>query len=108
MEGITIDQLVDNAPDVINRSTLNHIRTVFGLAKRQAEKCSIGEMIDALLFVGQGIDDVVDEMAYAFQKGRIESADYDDYVLKIESFQWKTVPKVVGNALVENCGCKRR
>lgn len=106
MDYPTIEQLIAEAPDVISRSTLKNLKTVFELAKYRAETCSLGKMADNLLFVGQGIDDIVEEMAYAFQRGRIESSDYDAYIRKLESFQWGTVPKVVKDALSQKCACK--
>ncbi|MBA7554072.1 hypothetical protein ES705_46684 [subsurface metagenome] len=91
---------------MISRDTLGNLKQVYNLAKYRAATCSIGKMADNLLFIGQGIDDMVDELAYAFQKGRIESSDYDVYVRKIESFQWGTVPAMVKDALSQKCGCK--
>jgi len=105
MDYPTVEQLIDEAPDVISRSTLKKLKTVFELAKYRAKTCSLGKMADNLLFVGQGIDDIVDEMAYAFQKGRIESSDYDAYIKKIEGFQWGTVTKTMEDILLEKCKC---
>ncbi|GAH46896.1 unnamed protein product [marine sediment metagenome] len=105
---INIEQLIEAAPDVISRGTLGDIKTSFGLAKHWAENCVLGKMVDSLLFVGQGIDDVVDEMAYAFKKGKIESEDYDAYISKLEEFQWGTVPRMVKDILPERCSCKLR
>jgi len=102
----TVEQLIDEAPDAISRNTIRHLKTVFDLAKYRAETCALGKMADNLLFVGQGIDDIIDEMSYAFQKGRIELSDYDTYVRKLESFQWGTVPKMVKDSLTQKCGCK--
>jgi len=93
----TVEQLIEEAPDVISKSTLGNLKQVYNLAKYRAAN---------LLFIGQGIDDIVDELAYAFQKGRIESSDYDAYIKKIESFQWGTVPAMVKDALSQKCGCK--
>lgn len=106
MDYPTVEQLIAEAPDVISRDTLGNLKQVYNLAKYRAASCSLGKMADNLLFIGQGIDDVIDEMAYAFQKGRIESSDYDAYIRKIESFQWGTVPAMVKDALYQKCGCK--
>lgn len=106
MEYISVDELIASAPDVISRGTLGNVKQSFMLAKYRAETCSFGKMVDNLVFVGQGIDDVVDELAYAFKKGKIESADYDSYIKKIEEFQWGTVTKTIKDALVEKCVCK--
>ncbi|GAH65204.1 unnamed protein product [marine sediment metagenome] len=106
MEYISIDQLIASAPSVISRGTLGNVKQSFQLAKYRAETCSFGEMIDNLLFVGQGIDDIVDELAHAFHKGKIESADYDSYIQKIEAFQWRTVPKTIKEALIDKCSCE--
>jgi len=106
MEYITLEQLVDSAPDVISKSTLGNLKQTFKGAKHRAETCDMGKMVDNLLFIGQGLDDVVDEMAYAFKKGKIESADYDAYIKKIEEFQWKTVTKTIKDILIEKCSCK--
>lgn len=102
----SIDDLISKAPEAISRSTLGNLKQTFGLAKHRAETCSFGEMIDNLLFVGQGIDDIVDELAHAFHKGKIESEDYDSYIRKIEAFQWHTVPKTIKDALTYKCSCK--
>lgn len=106
MDYPTVEELIAEAPEVISKSTLGNLKQVFNLAKYRAASCSLGKMADNLLFVGQGIDDVIDEMAYAFQKGRIESSDYDAYIRKIESFQWGTVPSMVKDALSQKCSCK--
>lgn len=106
MDYPTIEQLIEEAPEVISKSTLGNLKQTFNLAKYRAEACSLGKMADNLLFVGQGIDDVVDELAYAFHKGKIESSDYDAYIEKLESFQWGTVPEMVKDALYQKCGCK--
>jgi len=106
MEYISVDQLIADAPVVINRGTLGNVKQSFQLAKYRAETCSFGKMVDNLVFVGQGIDDMIDEMAYAFQKGKIESDEYDSYIKKIEEFQWGTVTKTINDALVDNCGCR--
>lgn len=104
-EYITLEQLVDAAPDIISKSTLGNLKQTFKGAKYRAETCDFGGMVDSLLFVGQGLDDMVDEMAYAFKKGKIESADYDAYIKKIEGFQWGTVTKTIKDILLEKCKC---
>ena len=106
MDYPTVEQLIEESPEVISKSTLGNLKQVYNLAKYRAATCALGKMADNLLFIGQGIDDVVDEMAYAFQKGRIESSDYDAYIRKIESFQWGTVPAMIKDALFQKCGCK--
>ena len=106
MEYPTVEQMIDEAPDVVSRGTLGNLKQSYNLAKYRAASCSLGKMTDNLLFVGQGIDDIIDEMAYAFGKGRIESSDYDAYIRKLESFQWGTVPAMVKEALSHKCGCK--
>lgn len=106
MDILTVEQLIEEAPEVISKSTLGNLKQVYNLAKYRAATCDLGKMADNLLFIGQGLDDIVDEMAYAFQKGRIESSDYDAYILKIESFQWGTVPAMIKDALFQKCGCK--
>jgi len=106
MDYPTVEELIAEAPEVISKSTLGNLKQVYNLAKYRAASCSLGKMADNLLFIGQGIDDVIDEMAYAFQKGRVESSDYDAYILRIESFQWGTVPAMIKDALSQNCGCK--
>ena len=107
VEHVTIDQLVDNAPDVININTLKGLKTTFELTKQRAESCAYGEMADDLGFIADKVNDIIDEMAYAFKKGRIESKDYDDYVKKIESFHWGTVPKMIKETLVDKCSCRQ-
>jgi len=106
MDSPTVEQLIAEAPDVISRDTLGNLKQVYNLTKYRAATCSLGKMADNLLFIGQGIDDIVDEMAYAFKKGRIESSDYDAYIRKIESFQWGTIPAMVKDVLPQKCGCK--
>lgn len=106
MDYPTVEQFIDAAPDVISRSTLGNLKQVFNLAKYRAETCSLGKMADNLVFIGQGLDEIVEEMAHAFGKGEIELSDYDAYVRKLESFQWGTVPKMVKDALSQKCGCK--
>lgn len=106
MDYPTVEQLIAEAPEVISKSTLGNLKQVFSLAKHRAETCSFGKMADNLVFVGQGIDEIIDELAYAFQKGRIESSDYDAYIRKLESFQWGTVPKMIKDTLPLKCGCK--
>jgi len=106
MGTISVDQLLADAPDVINKSTLGNLKQSFHLAKYRAENCSFGKMVDNLVFVGQGIDEVVDELANALHKGKIDSEEYDSYIKKIESFQWNTVTKTIKDTIVEKCGCK--
>lgn len=102
---ITIDQLIESAPKVISKSTLGNLKQSFEGAKHRAENCEMGKMVDNLLFIGQGLDEVVDEMAFAFRKGTIESADYDVYIKKIEEFQWGTVTKTIKDILLDKCKC---
>ena len=106
MGEISVDQLLADAPDVINKSTLGNLKQSFQLAKNRAETCTFDKMVDNLVFVGQGIDDVVDELAHALHKGKIEPEDYDSYILKIESFQWNTVPNTIIGAISAGCGCR--
>jgi len=102
---ITIEQLIDAAPKVISHSTLGNLKQSFAGAKYRAETCDFGGMVDGLLFVGQGLDEIVDEMAFAFKKGTVESADYDAYIKKIEDFQWGTVTKTIKDILLGKCKC---
>ncbi len=106
MDYPTVEELIAEAPEVINTSTLGNLKQVYNLAKYRAASCSLGKMADNLLFIGQGLDEIVDELAYAFHKGRIESSDYDAYIKKLESFQWGTVPAMVKDALSQKCSCK--
>ena len=105
---ITIEQLMESAPEGISRSTLGNLKQSFEGAKYRAGTCEFGKMVDNLLFVGQGLDDTVDELAHALKKNKIESADYDAYIKKIEDFQYGTVTKTIKDILLENCTCKEK
>ena len=105
MKWITIDNLIAAAPDAVDQSSLRKLKGSLERALYRAETCSLGKMVDNLVFVGQDIDDLVDATADTFHKGKIESDQYDQFIEKIEQFQWGTVPWAIKNTLVEKCGC---
>lgn len=105
-EYITIDELRKIKPKMVSSEMMEELATRFQLATSFASSCELGKMTEDLMWVGESIDNILDEAQFALRHKTMTGPEYDEFIRKLEEFQHGTVVKAIKDTLVEKCNCK--